>query len=85
MIELYSRPFCPFCVRLERLLRDLGLTFDKIDLGREPNRKTEMVERTGGPSTVPQLFINDKYVGDCTEVERLHTIGEFMPIIKGEA
>jgi glutaredoxin 3 len=75
-IEVYSGPFCGFCVRAKALLTQRGLDFTEYDVHDEPKRRSEMLERSGGARTIPQIFINDRHVGGCNELYALDRSGE---------
>lgn len=75
-IEIYTTPFCPYCWRAKRLLSQKGIAFTEIDLWQEPARRAEMVERAGGRSTVPQLFIDGRAIGGSDELAALEAAGE---------
>ena len=75
-IEIYSGDFCPYCIRAKSLLKKKGLAFTEYNVQREPERRSEMLERTAGARTIPQIFINDRYVGGCDELYALEKKGE---------
>jgi len=64
-IEIYTKSTCPYCYRAKDLLAQKKLKFTEYDLLDNPELRTEMIERSSGLSTVPQIFINDKYLSDC--------------------
>ncbi len=74
-VIMYSTHVCPYCLAAERLLRNKGVTeIDKIMVDREPQKRTEMTEKTGR-RTVPQIFINTQYVGGYDELKALNHAG----------
>ena len=75
-IEIYTTPFCPYCWRAKHLLKTKGLTYTEIDLWQESGRRAEMVERAGGRTTVPQLFIDGRAIGGSDELVELEASGE---------
>ncbi|OIQ01180.1 MAG: glutaredoxin 3 [Zetaproteobacteria bacterium CG06_land_8_20_14_3_00_59_53] len=65
-IEIYSSSWCPYCVRAKALLQKKGLEFTEYNIETDPARREEMLERSEGARTVPQIFINDRHVlGGC--------------------
>jgi thioredoxin reductase (NADPH) len=54
------------------LLESLGAKYTEINIDNQPEKKKEMIEKTGGSKTVPQIFIGDKYIGDCNKLYELH-------------
>jgi glutaredoxin 3 len=81
-IEVYSGPFCGFCVRAKALLTQRGLDFTEYDVHDEPARRSEMLERSNGARTIPQIFINDRHVGGCDELYALDKKGELESWLK---
>jgi glutaredoxin 3 len=62
-IVMYSTRFCPYCVMAEKLLHSKGAeNIEKIRVDLEPERRTEMLEKTGR-RTVPQIYIGETHVG----------------------
>ena len=81
-VEIYSSPFCGFCHAAKRLLQQKGASFSEIDLSREPARRSEMLTRSKGSHTVPQIFIGGKHVGGCDELYALERSGRLDPMLK---
>ena len=81
-IEIYSKSTCPYCHRAKDLLVKKKLEFTEYDLLDNPELRTEMIERSGGLSTVPQIFINDKYLSDCDGLYALEQNGRLDSIIE---
>ena len=75
-VEIYTKAFCPYCSRALALLRDKGVTFDEHDVTMGGPRKAEMVERSGGRMTIPQVFIGDTHVGGCDDLMATDRSGE---------
>ena len=70
-IEMYSSSFCPYCIRAKALLKKKGLEFVEYNIQTDPARHQEMLTRSNGARTVPQIFINDRHVGGCDELYAL--------------
>ena len=81
-VEIYTTRFCGFCVAAKRLLNKKGVSFAEIDVGRDPERRAEMVQRAGGGYTVPQIFIDGAHVGGCDELYALERAGKLDPMLK---
>jgi glutaredoxin 3 len=75
-IEIYTTPWCPFCWRAKHLLNKKGLAFTEIDLWQQSDRRPEMVDRAGGCTSVPQLFIAGRAIGGSDELVALEASGE---------
>ena len=70
-IEIYSSSFCPYCVRAKALFKKKELAFTEYNIQSDPNLRDEMLTRSQGARTVPQIFINDRHVGGCDELYAL--------------
>ena len=75
-VELYTTPFCPYCVRARVLLERKGVAYTDIDIIGESARRAEMVRRAGGRTSVPQIFIGGEHVGGSDELLALDRNGE---------
>jgi glutaredoxin 3 len=80
-IEIYTTPMCPYCWRAKRLLKAKGAAYTEIDLWQQSARRPEMVERSGGRSTVPQLFIDGRAIGGSDELAALEASGELDALL----
>ncbi|HET8726823.1 MAG TPA: glutaredoxin 3 [Alphaproteobacteria bacterium] len=83
-VTVYSSPFCPYCFMAKKLLKDKGVTFEEIDVAKEPARRAEMRERAHGRHTVPQIFIGDAHVGGCDDLYALDRAGKLDPMLAAE-
>jgi glutaredoxin 3 len=72
-VEIYSSMLCGFCYRAKKLLEQKGVDFTEIDVMVNPKRRSEMIERSGGRTSVPQIFIDDRHVGGCDELFALES------------
>ena len=72
---MYSKSWCPYCRMAKRLLAAKGQKWDEIDVEERPERRREMVERSGR-STVPQIWIDDQHIGGFDELSRLDASGD---------
>lgn len=75
-VEIYTSPLCPYCWRAKRLLAQKGVAFEEIDLWAEPGRRSEMVQRAEGRTTVPQIFIDGRGIGGSDDLHALDGRGE---------
>lgn len=74
-VRMYCTAVCPYCLMAERLLRSKGITaIEKTRVDLEPERRVEMVERTGR-RTVPQIYIGEEHVGGYDELSALDRAG----------
>jgi glutaredoxin 3 len=82
-IEIFTRGSCPYCVAAKRLLTSKGQTWDEVDIGMQPARRAEMIERSGR-SSVPQIWIAGEHVGGFDDLEALDAKGKLDPLLAGE-
>ena len=75
-IEIYSGDYCPYCVRAKSLLKQRGLDFIEYNVQQEPEKRAEMMKRSNGGRSIPQIFINDQHVGGCDELYALEKKGQ---------
>ena len=75
-VTLYTKPGCPYCSRALNLLTQKGVDFTDISAAFDPEKKAEMVQRSGGRATFPQIFIGGKHVGGCDDLMALEARGE---------
>ena len=81
-ILMYSTGICPYCIRAEQLLKRKGVVdLEKVRVDLDPSRRQEMLDKTGGQRTVPQIFIGDTYVGGCDELYALDHEGKLDPLL----
>ena len=79
-IEIYSRGACPYCVAAKRLLTAKGQSWTDVDVDGLPERRREMIERSGR-STVPQIWIDGHHVGGFDDLAALDQVGELDPLL----
>jgi glutaredoxin 3 len=81
-VVIYTRPFCGYCARAMSLLNEKGAPFTEIEAGMDPDKRREMVERSGGRATFPQIFIAGQHIGGCDEMLALDRAGKLDPMLK---
>ena len=84
-VVIYSSMLCPYCWRAKSLLKDKGVAFEEIDVLAKPARRPEMVERAGGRTSVPQIFIDGRHIGGSDELVALDRSGELDRLLGGAA
>jgi len=80
-VEIYSTMLCPFCYRAKKLLQSKGVAFKEIDVMLRPAKRREMVERAGGRTSVPQIFVDGAHIGNCDEIFALEAQGRLDAIL----
>jgi glutaredoxin 3 len=79
---MYCTAVCPYCVAAERLLKGRGVTeIDKVRIDLDPARQVEMIARSGGRRSVPQIFIGDTHVGGFDDTSALDAAGKLMSLL----
>jgi len=81
-VLMYCTAACPFCQAAERLLREKGVAIDKVRVDLEPERRAEMVQKSGGRRTVPQIWIGGRHVGGCDDLYALERKGGLDAMLK---
>jgi len=79
---MYVMDPCPYCARARSLLASKGVAVEEIDVELDPEVQAEMQARSGGRSSVPQIFIAGQHVGGCDELEALEAAGRLDPLLK---
>lgn len=82
-VEIYYWTTCPYCVKARALLDKKGVSYDGYDITGDDGARAKMIERTGGPKTVPQIFINNKHVGGCDDLHDLEAKGQLDSLLQG--
>jgi thioredoxin reductase (NADPH) len=80
-VEIYTRNQCGYCRRAKLLLEQKEVPYEEINISKEPHRKDEMIERSGGSKTFPQIFLADQHIGGCNELYELEAKGELDPMV----
>ena len=75
-VTIYTKTWCPYCQAAKELLDQKGVAFTEFEVTKEPSRRQEMLAKSGGRSTVPQIFIGDRHVGGCDDLYALDSRGE---------
>ncbi len=70
-VEIYTTMLCGYCGAAKKLLNKKGVDFTEYDVMFKPGLRGEMMERAGGATSVPQIFIDDAHVGGCDELYKL--------------
>lgn len=81
-VIVYTKDYCPYCTKAKNLLQQKGVAFEEIDVTHDTKQQAEMVEKSGGRRTVPQIFINDKSIGGFDDMHALDQQGKLDPLLK---
>jgi glutaredoxin 3 len=80
-IEIFTTPWCPYCLAAKRLLQRKGVSFEETDVSGSAELRSEMMRRAGGRHTVPQIFIGGKHVGGSDDLHALDREGRLDPLL----
>ncbi|HEU4519535.1 MAG TPA: glutaredoxin 3 [Microvirga sp.] len=81
-ITIYTKGWCPYCSAAKDLLRRKGAAFEEIDVERVAGARAEMIQKAGGRSTVPQIFVGQRHVGGCDDLYALDGRGELEALLQ---
>lgn len=81
-VTIYTRPYCPYCIRALELLEEKGADFTEIEAGFDAEKKREMIQRSGGRTTFPQIFIGEEHVGGCDDLVALEREGRLDALLQ---
>jgi glutaredoxin 3 len=81
-VEIFTKFACPYCYRAKALLDSKGVAYDERDASGGAARD-DMLARSNGRSTVPQIFIGGQHVGGCDDLYELETAGKLEPMLAG--
>jgi glutaredoxin 3 len=80
-VEIYTKAFCPYCSRAMKLLASKGVEPEEYDITMDGDKRRVMIERAGGRSTVPQVFIDGKHIGGSDDLAALDARGGLDPLL----
>jgi glutaredoxin 3 len=82
-VTMYTKPYCGFCHAAKRLLAKKGVAFEEIDIQAQPELRAEMIQRSGGGFTVPQIWIGETHVGGFDDMYDLDQMGKLDAMLQG--
>ncbi|WP_022687262.1 glutaredoxin 3 [Sphingomonas phyllosphaerae] len=80
-VEIYTKAFCPYCARAMKLLSSKDVAVEETDIGMNTAKRGEMIERAGGRTTVPQIFIDGAHVGGSDDLAALDRAGKLDALL----
>ncbi len=83
-ITMYTKDYCPYCVKAKTLFKRKGVesSITEIDITHDEKLQQEMLAKSGGKRTVPQIFIGDTHVGGCDDLYALDAAGKLDALLK---
>ena len=80
-VEIYSKTFCGYCWRARSLLESKGIAFEEYVIDGGGPKRQEMIQRAGGRTTVPQVFIDGRHIGGFTDLLALERDGKLSDLL----
>ena len=80
-VTIYTKAYCPYCVRAKSVLDNKGVAYQEIRIDEQPELRPQMIERAGGRTTVPQIFIGEQHIGGCDDMLALDARGQLDPLL----
>jgi len=81
-VTIYTKPYCPYCIRALSLLEKKGVEFTEIEAAFDPEKRREMNDRSGGRNTFPQIFIGERHIGGCDDMMALEQQGKLDALLQ---
>ena len=82
-VEIYTKFLCPYCARAKKLLESKSAAYEEFDITLGGEKRTQMIQRAGGRSTVPQIFIGDRHIGGSDDLAVLERDGQLDALLAG--
>jgi glutaredoxin 3 len=81
-VLIYTTQNCGYCIRAKQLLDQKGISYTEIRVDLDPQKRDEMLKKTNGARTVPQIFINDRLIGGSDDLASLEVAGKLDDLLK---
>ena len=81
-VVIYTGPICNYCSAAKHLLSKKKIRYEEIDIGNDPKKRDEMLRKSNGAKTVPQIFIGEKHVGGYVDLKALENKGELDTLLR---
>ena len=81
-VVIYTSPICNYCSAAKHLLSKKKVRYEEIDIGNDPKKREEMLTKSNGAKTVPQIFIGEKHVGGYVDLKALENKGELDTLLR---
>ncbi len=82
-VTIYTTSLCGYCHAAKRLLKHKAVDFKEIDVGGRPDLREEIRTKSGGRTTVPQIWIGETHVGGCDDLYALEDSGKLDEMLHG--
>ena len=81
-VIIYTSPICNYCSAAKHLLSKKKIRYEEIDIGNDSEKREEMLRKSNGLKTVPQIFIDEKHIGGYVELKALENKGELDMLLR---
>ena len=80
-VTIYTGPMCNFCSAAKHLLNKKKISYEEINIGYDEKKREEMLKKSNGAKTIPQIFIEEKHIGGYVELKALENKGELDSLL----
>jgi len=80
-VEIYTQPWCGYCLRAKQILDGKGVAYREIEAPHGTPEREESIRRSGGRTSVPQLFIDGQHIGGCDDLQALDRAGKLDALL----
>lgn len=77
-VKLYTKNMCPYCDAAKRLFKKLEISYDEVNLEKDPEERMRLSEKAGGWRTMPMIWIGEQFIGGFDDLQALHQRGELL-------
>lgn len=81
-VQIYTTTQCPFCINAKRLLKAKGIEFEEINIGDDEAFMLNRLAEKTGIYTVPQIFVNEEFIGGCDDLYQLERQNKLDALLK---
>lgn len=81
-VQIYTTTQCPFCINAKRLLKAKGIEFEEINIGDDEAFMLNRLAEKSGIYTVPQIFVNEEFIGGCDDLYQLERQNKLDALLK---
>ena len=80
-VVIYTGPMCNFCSAAKHLLNKKKVSYEEINIGYDEKKRDEMLKKSNGAKTIPQIFIEEKHIGGYVELKALEVAGKLNSLL----
>jgi glutaredoxin 3 len=81
-VRVYTTDYCGYCTRAKQFLQGKGVPYEEIDVSNDDALRADLIEKSNGQRTVPQIFIGDHHVGGYSDLMALESKGQLDPLLQ---